>query len=438
MNKSLEKITKPFIKLYYFCYEIFQALKLILMLSTKAFVILFSIFRITSLFIPLIIISIPFLFLIPFSYFSLFAIAFTLNAFLPNIILDPFTDLTENIVHIIYKTIQKITHPISVICKQGIYLVLLINNLHATFTLFTYIVYFTITVVFFSQLQHFGDDTKEATTKIPKYNPKQSTHFTSVHNSVEATVNRLRKRYPNTPILNHIHLATAIQRFINNAPEDLHKRAACDRFLEKELQNWYSSVCYGTTVPELLSIILFALNDQQYCLCSKEDGAKFLQEALYQIQRGDAINERGEDIKHMPDKKTCLSGMLNKLVEQFVGLHPDFQLIYITKLATLIKLPSIITQVLKDYLQVLPSYQARAIITNILSTKDISDDLYELLLPNICHKVWDEFSQAFKDFDECQTLCQHSNAIEIDEKFIDSIIPWKTFNQKICSMILTL
>ena len=164
----------------------------------------------------------------------------------------------------------------------------------------------------------------------------QSTHTTSVHESVSDSAQALSDRYGqdviNDDVTNHIsELKSNIEDFSPNETITSHIHQAAKRGIDRleNLDTDFIDHKSQLSIKELITLTLLAGEDENYRLYSFNDYLENMILALYEIQRGYNI-ENGIDDMRDYDDIICLGGTFNKIIEKMVGILPDCHIVYIT------------------------------------------------------------------------------------------------------------
>ena len=192
-------------------------------------------------------------------------------------------------------------------------------------------------------------------------NPGQSTHTASVHRTVSESAIRLAKRYGS--MIEAPGLEETIKKLQaqvlslpgrkNQAAKDCIKRIT-------KVDYFYTDDKSGITTRQLLALIFLAISDDKTRRCSHEEAmARFVQ-GLYEIQRGYNLDGHGVD-NGEDDRPICTGGTFNKLIATLVGVHPDFEIRYITRETAALKLPKVVQEEAMLYLTTLKKKWSRQI-----------------------------------------------------------------------------
>lgn len=227
---------------------------------------------------------------------------------------------------------------------------------------------------------------------------QQNTHTASVHRSVSATALKLYNRYKKK-LNDEEFLLIKIKEWsarINERNEEL-KAGAAFRCIERFFQPGIKHVDPKSrvSVHQFLALAWIAIHDEALRCGSLDDAEEQFKEMLYEIQRGYNIIARNID-NGENDSPICMGGTFNKICEKLVGIHPDAELIIVTKNQAAAKLPQKVKEKAIAYLEKLirgsiPGHQdilqkfEEAGVAAIW--KDINQDIHK--------ELFDEFGEAF-------------------------------------------
>ncbi len=153
----------------------------------------------------------------------------------------------------------------------------------------------------------------------------------------------------------------------------------------------------GVSVRELLALVFIAIRD----IKQVEDGLSLLVTALYEIQRG--YNLSATDIDDgAPDNPICSAGAFNKLIEKLQGIHPDCEVLVITKQLASLKLPVVVREVTLQYLftQANTKTLEKALEFTSLMNQLESDGigvLWPTINDEVAKRMFEEFGCLYRD-----------------------------------------
>ena len=233
------------------------------------------------------------------------------------------------------------------------------------------------------------------------FNDGQSTHTASIHHSVSTSATKLWDRYQAKLPKNKVEeIITTIKKDIANLSDTLIDKAAknCIERITKDNYIFTDSKS-KVTLKQLLALFYLAINDDKTRLGSLEDAKKQFIIGLYEIQRGYNLSAGGLDDKQ-EDRPICTAGTFNKLMEKLSGVHPDVELLFITKETATLKLPIIIREEVKNYLQKLSKPETKEgfhsfIILLEQLLKEGIEIIWNKIKPKVADRLFDEFKSVY-------------------------------------------
>jgi hypothetical protein len=231
------------------------------------------------------------------------------------------------------------------------------------------------------------------------FNPSQSTHTASVHESVSASAVRLRNSYGNP--LNLEEKIIEIKVYIDgldNTPEHQAAKRCIERITAADYS--FTDPISQVSTRQLLALAYTAIHDIDRCSASLEDAKALFVEGLYESQRGYNI-EFGQGPEQGQDAPICVAGTFNKVMEKLNRIHTDVELVFITHEGASSKFQRLAQEHAKDYLQT----QVESINTgNHQSVQDLLERLnaavslepiWDAIKTQVQTQLWDEFSKAY-------------------------------------------
>jgi hypothetical protein len=206
----------------------------------------------------------------------------------------------------------------------------------------------------------------------PTINDDQSTHHTSVHQSVSHSATRLNQRYSLLIEGNGLDaLIEMLSSFIKNLSDGCFKHAVAKRCIKRitDINYFYTDSASQLSLRRLLALVFLAIHDANQRMGTLVDARNLLIDALYEIQRGYNLSEFGID-NGRTDASICIAGTFNKLLEKLQGIHPDVEINFMTKELASLKLPSVVREKAQDF------------IKNFTSPKTVSEFLIAMRLMN--------------------------------------------------------
>lgn len=259
-------------------------------------------------------------------------------------------------------------------------------------------------------------------------NEGQSTHTASVHKSVTESLIRLKARYGSSKRINQLACEGALQfaYAINekNFPEiEALKRNAAKDFLCKVSKIWDEEEAGSkVSIQAMLGYIWQAMHDTNLLKCDSRTAEILFIEHLYEITRGYNIDDVGKDNGQDQDLAICISGTINKLVDTLNGgLHPDIDIIFVTKKTAAVKLTIIVRECVIDYVK---QSNDKALLLKAISKMEqrnfdkelekvvISWEIPQEILDQIKEKVLHQFNDEFATFLEIGELSELTDTME--------------------------
>jgi len=153
------------------------------------------------------------------------------------------------------------------------------------------------------------------------------------------------------------------------------------------------------TVKQLLALSYIARDDDDNRQGCKEDANQLFIEGLCEIQRGYNITANGVDSQGK-DKPICTAGTFNKLMEKLCGVHPDVELNFITKEIAAQKLPIIVYEEAKNYLEKLSKYETKEDFHSFITLlkqllKEGIEIIWNEIKPKVTDRLFDEFKSIY-------------------------------------------
>lgn len=192
---------------------------------------------------------------------------------------------------------------------------------------------------------------------ISSINDKQSTHTTSVHQSVSESATQLWSQYGSQ--LQDSNLDLTIERlnnFIQGQSENSEKNRVAKRCIARITAKDYifTDKTSGMSLRQLLAVAYLAVCDEDNRFGILQDAEKQLIEGLYEMQCGGNLSEKGEYLGG-EDDPICPSGTFNKLIEKLQGVHPNCEIRFMTNKTAALKLRIIVKEAALEYLSSLAS-----------------------------------------------------------------------------------
>lgn len=242
-------------------------------------------------------------------------------------------------------------------------------------------------------------------------NNAQSTHTTSVHQSVSESAIRLYKRYGNQMNLSLEKIISEIKKKLESLTKTGKKEVALLCF-ERLTEPTYSFTDRRSEVStkQLMALFDLALFDESNYLftneASKEQGynsaLKIWVDTLNEIQRGYNTNESDRDIY------ICASGTFNKFIEKLCGIHTDCQIDFLTlETANLKFLALSKEEAIKRYLELGNDPE------KLTDEFDWQEKIFSLISDLVKEKLFIEFRPLFSTEKNPEGNPQHPKLLEI-------------------------
>jgi hypothetical protein len=169
-------------------------------------------------------------------------------------------------------------------------------------------------------------------------NSPQSTHTASVHKSVSRSAAALLKRYGEVSALTDDELVDLLEIDLGLLNQSAHKDCALRGFKRITAPDYtFTDPESKITIKKLLSLIFSVIHSDDK-LCDETQALQHLANALNEIQRGYNASADGVDDGAKKDKFICKAGAFNKIIEHFVGVHPDCNIRFVTPKTASMKL----------------------------------------------------------------------------------------------------
>ncbi|HEY2566854.1 MAG TPA: hypothetical protein VGH95_04020 [Candidatus Aquirickettsiella sp.] len=158
------------------------------------------------------------------------------------------------------------------------------------------------------------------------------------------------------------------------------------------------------TAKQLLALTFLAIHDAGKRNSSLEAAKMQFVEALYEIQRGYNLSQSGID-EGFRDRYLCPAGIFNKLIEKLHGIHPDCQVLYLTKENVSVKLPTVVREEGMKYLENFANPNTdEALLKFTLLMEKIKKNgvqvIWDHIKNNITNRMFSEFGSFFRDITE--------------------------------------
>ncbi|WED41953.1 hypothetical protein [Legionella cardiaca] len=233
-------------------------------------------------------------------------------------------------------------------------------------------------------------------------NDSQSTHTHSVHKTVADSIEKLKARYSRINVDKNIKAVMGfakeitVQNFPNST--DIERKAAKRFIARMEYIFHVEEKSTNTSLKRILALVWEGMNDNTGASQVNQHDAKecFLRR-LYEIQRGDNLDESGRDNGEM-DQPICIGGTINKLVDTLNGgFHDDVFIAYITKETAGNKLKALVREHATAYARA--SSNKNELLNDIAKLKTPGSNdwgIPDSILDKIKEKVKQEFHNEFE------------------------------------------
>lgn len=230
----------------------------------------------------------------------------------------------------------------------------------------------------------------------------QSTHTASVHRSVSASAIRLEHLYENaanTDCFNFLrasqeHFAKWVKGYDkklvgNQSDADITSAilATIDRIERATFEDPQSKV----KLTRLLQLCFAAVCDPSRHRegVTEEVAMPCLYAALYEINREYALSDTGVDLGYGGLAESCEGGAFNKLIEALAKIHQSCEVNFITPATAGLKLPFVVQDCLRAYLQDHPEIDIENLKKNGL------DEIWSDLQPFIFDRMYEDFGSLY-------------------------------------------
>lgn len=243
-----------------------------------------------------------------------------------------------------------------------------------------------------------------AAAVVPNINDGQSTHHASVHQTVSESANRLAYRYQLVIDGEGLEkVISSVQNYVDKLSDNSSKNKAAKSCVYRISEPNYTFTDPGSQIStrQLLALTFLAIHDDENRTGSLEDARARFVEGLYEIQRGYNLSELGVD-QGGQDKFICSAGTFNKLIEKLQAIHPDCQILFITKQTASLKLPIVVKEEAMRYFASLanPSTAGESVsFTNLMVQvkEDGVEVIWNQIKGNITNRMFDEFGSLYQD-----------------------------------------
>lgn len=304
--------------------------------------------------------------------------------------------------------------------------------------------------------------------KTRAFTQRQNTHTASVHESVGASLVRLRDRYsslidsstkiqvyqdaileyfenwellyPINPSEDNANLSVNIGEFVFTSHELATAKKILRRVfdLNSEFSTTREAISDQTVYQSVVYFWLAIWDRNNWNMGVKfEDGVLSFLKTLYQIQRGynltDANNQYGyvDSEPEMDDRPICVGGTFNTIVSGLVGIHPDAEVIFATKETLKIRIEIVVNEYVRAEIKKinLPDNVFECMShEKIASLLQLAKDIVSQGVDPFWHQIENDVkSQIRSEFKGVVKISQEEFEVYLDNaKFAD--LDWKPLN----------
>ncbi|RUQ95758.1 hypothetical protein [Legionella septentrionalis] len=253
-------------------------------------------------------------------------------------------------------------------------------------------------------------------------NPNQSTHTTSVHESVRASLENLKAHYTEIDIAKNI---CAIKKFAkeitsHNFPEiPALKLQAAQHFIQNMEAIFHEKeMITQLTIDCILALVWEGMHvNPSRITVAKEAFIK----NLYESQRGYNLDKKNRD-DGGKDKPICISGIINKLVDTLNGLHPLVNIIYVTQETASLKLMSLVREHTLNFIKLAPNpaklfeeIKKLQVSTGMTVQWGIPPSILKAIAGAVMEEFYKEFEQILPK-QLCEEIFAQFDYISLDKK----------------------
>ena len=239
------------------------------------------------------------------------------------------------------------------------------------------------------------------------FNPAQSTHTASVHETVTQSAKNLNAIYgTNIADTELDKIIEAMSTWLTAIRGDSLEITAAKRCFPR-LTAWdYFFTDPGSEVStkQLLALVWVAIHDEKMRLGTLEDAKALFINGLYEIQRDDNISEAGVDDNEPREFPICASGTFNKIMEKLSGLHPAVEVCYITSDGAGKKFRIVVNETAMAYLRSLANtpegYQRLLALIGTIkepNNGNSAEPIWDIIKDEVTDRMFDEFKSLFNN-----------------------------------------
>ncbi len=264
----------------------------------------------------------------------------------------------------------------------------------------------------------------EGFTSVNLSSDSQNTHRASVHSSANNSIQLLRRKYSTEIGFNQESFEHYFSQHHNFTGLKKSAVLRCvNRFRAQDIESYDNAL-----------LIYTALQDNTACArTSHENRERAFISALYECQRGGNLDESGRDLRpNDPDRTICRGGVVNKLIELLVGIHPDCEIQYATIEVAALKFPIIVKEECRLYFLSLVArpYNDRNLhfVRRLIkkNRRYDSEDLHSIhniaeIKTQVRRRLLDEFSHLFQEEQLLTDFVNQSVWVDLDDT-LDAVI----------------
>ncbi len=239
------------------------------------------------------------------------------------------------------------------------------------------------------------------------FNPTQSTHTASVHETVSQSAKNLTALYGTKIAGNGLDkIIKNISKWLTAVRGNSLEIAAAKRCLPRITAPNYSFTdpLSKVSTGQLLAFAWIAIHDEKKRIGALNDAKNLLINGLYEIQRGDNISEAGVDNNQPNDLSICKPGTFNKIMEKLCGVHPEVKISFITLEGAGRKLKIVVNETAMAYLRGLANapeghQNLLELIAKIKEPKNqnSAEAIWDDIKDEVTNKMFDEFKSLWKN-----------------------------------------
>lgn len=265
-------------------------------------------------------------------------------------------------------------------------------------------------------------------------NRPQSTHTSSVHQSVSDSALRFKDAYQAriTSPQAVKDIKSEIMSFLESGLQATRTSNQNDKLSELKIRaaikaaRWlfdasYREAVHGIKISEMFMFMWIGMRDDRHCFTSslKEREHIFLN-MLYEMMRGYNIDSSGKDDGDL-DRKICSAGCFNKLLEGLQLMQHDLaEIIFISKETANLKLRALteseLVKIIHRKLTDSPAEASKNLLDKLFSDYKIDHAIWAEIEESITPIFAEEYQQLFKSPEEMRAFIAGGKYLELDER----------------------